>query len=454
MSRVGLRARLAVALCSVAVLGIALTTLFANQGVRPRLDEAAQGRLERSAGHLAEITAAVYQSEGGWTPVAVETLGHLAALDELALIVTRPRGGDIVVAPLRGSWVAEREVRVDNARIGTVRVTTQSGALLSPEETDLLHSLDRLHLIAAVVSVLAAFVIALILAETLSRPLRRIRRTAEEIEHGDLEARVTLSGDAEMRAVGHALNRLAETLDQEESIRKRSVADLGHELRTPVHGLLSRIEAAQDGMVRDSEANLAAMHDEALRLTRLLEGLSQLTDAERPGLLLEKQAVDLAEITKSAVTRLAPRFAEAGLALSFDGMPAMVDGDPDRLGQIVDNLLSNARRYTERGGSVVVHVERDGKAAVLEVSDTGIGIAPDDLKHIYTRFWRGERSRARATGGTGIGLAIVHELVRAHEGHIEAESEVGRGTRFCVYLPAARGGVVSSEEMRGPAVSA
>ncbi|MSO94310.1 MAG: HAMP domain-containing histidine kinase [Thermoleophilia bacterium] len=440
MSRIGLRTRLAVALCSVAVLGIALTTLFANQGVHPRLDEVARARLERSAGHMAEITAAVYQSEGGWTPAAVETLGHLAALDELTLVITRPGDADIVVAPLRGAEVAAREVRVDGAPVGTVRVTTPDGKLLSPEETDLLHSLDRLHLIAATVSVIAALAIALILAETLSRPLRRIRRTAEEIEHGNLDARVMLSGDAEMRAVGHALNRLAETLAQEERIRKQSVADLGHELRTPVHGLLSRIEAAQDGVVRDRQANLAAMHDEALRLTRLLEDLSRLTDAERPGLLVDKHPVDLASIAGSATARLAPRFEEAGLELSFDGTPVIVDGDPDRLGQIVDNLLSNARRYTERGGSVGVHVGRDEAAAVLEVADTGIGIAPDDLKHIYTRFWRGKRSRVRATGGTGIGLAIVHELVRAHEGRIVVESEVGSGTRFRVYLPVAPAG--------------
>jgi len=452
MSRLGLRTRLAAALCSVAVLGIALTTLFANQGVHPRLNDAAQARLQRSAGHMAEITAAVYQSEGGWTPRAVQTLGHLAALDELALVIRRPTGADLVVAPLRGSHVTSSEVRVDGAPIATVLVTTQSGKLLSPEEARLLHSLDRLHLIAAIVSVIAALVIALLLAETLSRPLRRIRRTAEEIGRGNLEARVPLSGDAEMRAVGYALNRLAETLDQEERIRKQSIADLGHELRTPVHGLLSRIEAAQDGITADEQANLAAMHDEALRLTRLLDDLSRLADAERPGLLLDKHPVDLAEIARSAAARLAPRFEEAGLTLSFDGVPVFVDGDPDRLGQIVDNLLSNARRYTERGGSVGVRVERDGTTAVLEVADTGIGIAPDDLEHVYTRFWRGERSRARASGGTGIGLAIVHELVRAHEGRVEVDSEVGSGTRVRVYLPVPSAGA-APRRPRSPAVT-
>ena len=452
MSRIGLRTRLAVALCSVAVLGIGLTTLFANHGVHPRLDDAAQARLQRSAGHMAEITAAVYQSEGGWTPRAVETLHHLAELDELALVISRRSGGDIVVAPLRGSRIASREVRVDDVPVGTVRVTTQDGRLLSAEEAHLLHSLDRLHLIAAIVSVIAALVIALLLAETLSRPLRRIRRTAEEIGRGNLEARVPLSGDAEMRAVGYALNRLAETLDQEERIRKQSIADLGHELRTPVHGLLSRIEAAQDGITADEQANLAAMHDEALRLTRLLDDLSRLADAERPGLLLDKHPVDLAEIARSAAARLAPRFEEAGLTLSFDGVPVFVDGDPDRLGQIVDNLLSNARRYTERGGSVGVRVERDGTTAVLEVADTGIGIAPEDLEHVYTRFWRGERSRARASGGTGIGLAIVHELVRAHEGRVEVDSEVGSGTRVRVYLPVPSAGA-APRRPRSPAVT-
>jgi len=435
-TRLGLRARLAIALCAVAVIAVGLATLLANHGVDPRLNEAARARLERSAGHMAEVAAAVYKTEGGWTTRATDTLRHLAALDELGLVIHRADGGQTVVRPLRGPTSGDERVVVDGKIVGLVRISPESGSLLTPEESHLQHSLDRLHLVAAIASVVAALVIALLLAETLSRPLRRIRRTAEEIEHGNLEARVAPGGDAEMRAVGHALNRLAETLDHEEQLRKQSVADLAHELRTPVHGLLSRIEAAQDGVLADEEANLAAMHTEAVRLARLLDDLSRLSEAERPGLLVEKRKVDLAEVAQAAATTFAPRFADSGIDFSTSIASAAVSGDPDRLGQIVDNLLSNALRYSETGGQVRLRVERDGGHAVLEVSDTGIGIAPDDLKHIYKRFWRGERSRSRTTGGTGIGLAIVNELVRAHDGRIEVDSEVGTGTRFRVYLGA------------------
>ncbi len=436
MSRLGLRTRLAIALCAVAVSAVGLATLLADHGVNPRLNEAARARLERSAGHVAEVAAAVYKAEGGWTTRTTDTLRHLAALDELGLVVHRADGGQTVVRPLRGPSSGDERVVVDGKIVGLVRISPENGSLLSPEEAHLQHSLDRLHLVAAIASVVAALVIALLLAETLSRPLRRIRRTAEEIEHGNLQARVAPGGDAEMRAVGQALNRLAETLDHEEHMRKQTVADLAHELRTPVHGLLSRIEAAQDGVLADEQVNLAAMHAEAMRLTRLLDDLSRLSEAERPGLLLEKQLVDLADVARAAAATFAPRFDEAGIELSTSITPVTVNGDPDRLGQIADNLLSNALRYTESGGRVRLAVERGRNQAVLEVSDTGVGIAADDLKHIYTRFWRGEKSRSRATGGTGVGLAIVDELVRAHGGRIEVDSEVGKGARFRVFLGA------------------
>ncbi len=243
-----------------------------------------------------------------------------------------------------------------------------------------------------------------------------------------------------MQAVGRALNRLAETLQHEEELRKESVADLAHELRTPVSGLLSRIEAAQDGVLPDEAANLAAMHAEAVRLAHLLDDLAELAEAERPGLLVDKSPVDLAEVARGEAVAFAPRFADKGIGFHVDLVPAAVLGDPRRLGQIAANLLSNALRYTERGGEVRLRTGLEGGEALLEVADTGVGIPPEDLRRIFERFWRGDKSRSRATGGAGIGLAIVRELVRAHEGRIEVESTPGRGSRFRVFLAAAGGG--------------
>lgn len=299
------------------------------------------------------------------------------------------------------------------------------------------HSLDRLHLVAAGFSALAALLVALLVAETLARPLRRIRLAAERMEEGKLGSRVDISGTNELAAVGHALNRLAATLEHEEEMRRESVADLAHELRTPVSGLLSRIEAAQDNVLEDVQANLEAMHSEALRLSVLLDDLTRLAEAQRPGMLIEKHPLDLATVGEEQAKAFASRFAEKGIDFETTLAPALILGDAGRLNQIASNLLENALRYTPSGRRVALRVYEEDGSSVLEVADAGIGIAPDDLRHIFTRFWRGEKSRSRETGGAGIGLAIVAELVHAHDGRIDVESKLGQGSVFRVTLPRA-----------------
>ncbi len=433
LARLGLRARLAIALVSVAVLAVGLATLLTNRGLAPLVDDAARSRLGRSADHMAEVAAAVYRDEGGWSPAARETLAHLAELDGLRIVVRidGTRSG----SDLTGAETATAAVTVGGRPVGSIEVAQEGNGLLTPEEAHLQHSLDRLHLAAGAAAAVAALLLAFLLAETLSRPLRRIRVAAQRMGQGDLNVRVDPAGDPEVRSVAQALNRLAETLEHEEEIRKQTVADLAHELRTPVNGLLARIEAAQDGVLT-GPGNLEAMHEEALRLTRLLDDLSRLADAEQPGLLLEKEPLDLREIARAAGESFVPRFADAGVGFEIDATSVWVEGSAGRLEQVVSNLISNALRYTERGGSVLVRVERIGEEAVLEVVDTGIGIEPDDLPHIFTRFWRGDPSRSPATGGSGIGLAIVRELVRAHDGRIDVDSTVGKGSRFRVVLRA------------------
>jgi two-component system sensor histidine kinase BaeS len=433
LARLSLRARLAIALVSVAVLTVAIATLFANRGLPPLVREAAQARLQRSAQHMAEVASAVYADQNGWTPQARETMRHLAEIDGLRIAVRG--GGASFGSDLAGADTRRAAVTVGGRQVATIKVAQDATGLLTPEELHLQHSLDRLHLVAGAASVAAALLLAFLLAETLSRPLRRIRLAADRIGQGDLETRVEPAGDPELRAVAQALNRLAETLAQEEEIRKQTVADLAHELRTPVNGLLVRIEAAQDAVLTGPE-NLDAMHAEAVRLTRLLDDLSQLADAEQPGLLLDKRVLDLADVAEASVASFAPQFGEAGIGLEVETQSVWIEGNSDRLAQVVSNLLSNALRYTGPDGAVHVRVKRAGQDAILEVSDTGPGIAPDDLRHIFTRFWRGDPSRSPATGGTGIGLAIVRELVRAHDGRIDVDSVVGEGTTFRVTLRA------------------
>jgi len=438
-----IRLQLSVAFFAVAVFSVGLATLLSMQGLEPRLTDAADARIDQSTNRLATVASARFRREGRWTRVYARELEHQGLRTGLRVVILRPDGRPVrtpdsvagLDSPLDGPHATDRPIIADGVRVGTLRAVPVGGSSLSPADIDLRASLEDLHITAGVVAVAVAVLAALLLAQTISAPLRRIRSGAQRIERGDLEVRIEPAGGADVRAVGHALNRLAETLEHEEHVRKESVADLAHELRTPVSGLLSRIEAAQDGVLRDREANLTAMHAEAIRLVRLLEDLGRLADAERPGLLLDKRAVDLAAVAGSEVEQMAASFAKKGVGLERDLEWAEIAGDPDRLAQVVANLLANALRYTEPGGRVELRVAIEGDAAILDVADTGIGIDAEDLTHIFKRFWRADRSRSRATGGTGIGLAIVRKLVIAHEGRIDVESAPGRGSRFRVWFP-------------------
>ena len=439
-SRWGLRPRLVIAFMAVALIGAVVTTLYASLSLTSHLEASARERLHNSAAHFGDV-AAVVSTGGRWDQQSVETLHHLAQLEFLAvqlfdadgtLVFTHP-----ATAPVEAGAAASAPVLAGERRVGSVIVSRDDGRLFTAEELQLRSRLVGTIVLAGATSAAIAAGVALYLAVTLSRPLRRIRAGAEAMGAGDLAARVPESGDAEISAVAEALNSLAETLQQEEGLRKESVADLAHELRTPVMGLLARIEAAQDGVLDDKAANLTAMHDEALRLARLLDDLSALADAQRPGLLLAPERVDLAAVARVQVEALAAAFADKGIGLDAALTPAPVDGDSKRLEQVVVNLLANALRYTDAGGRASVTVRPEGPDAVLEVRDTGIGIAEEDLPRLFERFWRGEKSRSRATGGAGIGLSIVQELVRAHGGEITVQSAPGEGSAFRVTLPLA-----------------
>jgi two-component system sensor histidine kinase BaeS len=440
--RLGLRARLVIAFVGVALLAADMATIYSNLDLNRHVSSAAQARLARSAMHFGDVAGVVFRDSGGWTPGAITTLRHLAEVDGLAVSVTGDASRAILrIPPSRrvepGASITT-SVMANGAEIARLVVSQSNGQLLTSEEMQLRHELNRMHLVAGVSAAAIALAVALYLALTLSRPLRQIRAGAEAMEAGDLEARLKESGDDEIRAIARALNRLAATLQHEEELRKESVADLSHELRTPVMGLLARIEAAQDGVLSDESANLSAMHEEADRLSILLGDLSALADAERPGLLLTRERIDLAAVAEAQWDLFGGRFAEKHISLADDFQPAVVDGDRGRLEQIVVNLLSNALRYTDAGGRVRIGVRPAAGDAILEVADTGIGIPADDVPHVFTRFWRGEKSRSRAKGGAGIGLSIVQELVRAHGGSITVESRPGAGSVFRVAIPTSR----------------
>lgn len=434
MVTLGIRTRLTVALVAVALFAVALAALIGNLGLTPRLNQAARERLDASSVHLSHIAADAYLNARGWTTDVRSELGHAGDLVDLRVMVKLRDGRVLPIGPRPFGATANTPVVVNGVDIATIIVSAPTGKLLSAADVRLAGSLNGLHLLAAAIATLTALATALLLSQTLSRPLRRIRAVAERLSHGELDARVVEGAEPEIRDVGHALNQLAETLQQEERLRREGVADLAHELRTPVNGLLSRVEAAQDDVL-PLEQNLSAMHREVMRLTQLLNDLSRLADAQQPGIIVNKSLLDLATLVTSAIPSVQPRIDERHIELNVRTEPTWVYGDTARLEQVIVNLLTNAVNYTAERGRIDVTVSHTNDEAVLEVRDNGIGMAAEDLPFIFTRFWRADRSRSRATGGTGIGLTIVNELVHAHNGRIDVDSALGVGSRFRVFLP-------------------
>jgi len=434
-SRIGLRGRLGLALAAVALVSVALATILANGGLHSRLEQFARERLQGAARHSAQLAADLYRRDGRWTTAAATELNHLAQMNGYRLRVSD--AVDLPATQHLGAPNASAPVVVQGQSVGTITVAPIAGAVLTGEDEALHRRLNRLHLLAGAVALALGLLAAGVMAPALARPLRRLTAAARRIQTGDLQTRVPAGGAPELRELGQAFNRLAETLDHEERVRRDAAADVAHELRTPLAAIVSRIEAAQDGVLPDEHRNLAAMHTEALRLSRLVEDLGKLAEAQQPGLTLRKDVLDLRELVHERTRIYTDRFRAKDMALEEQLSHANAYGDRGRIIQIVDNLLSNALRYTDRGGTVTVRLSRCDGEVLLEVIDTGIGIRGEDLPYIFERFWRGEPSRARRTGGAGIGLAIVRELVRAHGGRIDVESRPGKGSRFSVTLPAA-----------------
>ena len=433
-----LRWRLIVALVGVAVLAVALAMLFSNLGIDARIEAAAHERLERSARHFAEI-ALTLSGPDGWSPADVVLLSHLAQVDDLRVSLT-DREGRPVLTTIAGGMAEESvvrtEVRNGSQLLGTLTVAPGSGELLSPSDRTLHQALDVLHGVAGVVAALVALAVALILAISLTRPLQRVAAAAGRLQRGDLSVRIGAVSEPEIHQVAQALDSLAENLGHEEDVRRENVTDLAHELRTPVTGLLARIEAVQDGVLPADVENLAAMRREVERLVRLVDDLSRLAEAQRPAMFLEKRELNLAEVALGVAQEFAASVEERRLRFTSDLQPVQVSGDRGRLEQIMVNLLGNACRYTPEGGEVTLRTFRRDSFAVVEVSDTGIGIAAEDVPHLFERFWRGDPSRSADTGGTGVGLTIVAELARAHGGSVQVASVARGGTTFSVTLPA------------------
>jgi signal transduction histidine kinase len=273
----------------------------------------------------------------------------------------------------------------------------------------------------------------------MTSPIGTLAKAARRLGHGDLSQRVRLPGGGEVAALAQAFNSMAAELEYAEQLRRNMVADVAHELRTPLSNIRGYLEAIRDGMIEPDASAIRSLDEEARLLSRLVNELQELSLAEAGELKLVYQAEDIVDLVKQAVSPWQPQLMAGEISLSVnlpDSLP-LVNIDWQRVNQVLHNILENAVAHTPRGGAIDVAVSEKGKWVEVSVSDTGEGIPAEDLPHIFERFYRVDKSRARATGGSGLGLTIAKRLVEAHGGAITVQSKVGEGSRFSFTLPIA-----------------
>ncbi len=289
---------------------------------------------------------------------------------------------------------------------------------------------NRLLLISLLALGGIAILLSVVFSRKLTNPIEGLTEAAVAIGEGNLKRRVVIAGHDEISQLAGAFNRMAQSLEIQESLRKKLTSNVAHELRTPISAIRGELEGMIDGFIPADSEHLQSLYAEIGRLRNILEGIEELSQAEASGLTLRKQELELQQFLKNIVDRFTKVFQDKGVGIDLECDAGLkVNADPDRLSQIVINLISNALKATGKGGKVQVRSTKWEGKTLLEVTDDGAGIKPEDLPYIFERFYRG------AGGGLGLGLTIVRELAEAHGGRVSASSGYGRGSTFTVLLP-------------------
>jgi len=438
----------------VILVSVALVYFLTARAITSRFAEFREQNKQQVARQICGLLCEYRRRTGGWLGIEQLLSSRYTVWINGRLIVRRTSligpfsladaDGKVVVSTEEGKvgmLLSPQEVAsgiplFDEGKKMGVLLLSEQGSVLDPAEEEFLASAKRSALLGGgIASGIALLLSAFLISQVLS-PLRLLSRATERIAHGDLTQRVTLKARDEFGQLGSSFNRMIDNLRRSETIRQTMTADIAHELRTPVTIIQGNLEAILDGVYQPTPETIAPIYEETLHLGRLIDDLRDLALAEAGELRLNKEPTDLVALVNQ-VTEMVSSSLEWGpkLHVKVDHSLPKVTLDPKRIRQVMANILSNAVRHTPTTGEIWVEVSRKGGELELRVTDSGPGIPPEDLPHLFERFYRGDQARSRSGGGSGLGLAIAKQWVEAHGGRIWAENSEQTGARFVVRLP-------------------
>lgn len=472
MDRLGVR--LALAIGGAVAVVIVLAGILVNVVVGSRFSQYLSQEQAARRDQVVAILADEYRATGSLDLTGLEVRqlaaavgGPVAIRDASGTLVARSAGFG---APLGGP-IDATPIVVGGQTVGTLDVQSRglAASVIRAASAAFRRGIDQTLLLAGIVAVLVSVGVALFMGLRMTRPLTAMAAAAHRLGQGDLATRVPVPGDREGRELAVAFNTMAENLERSEQLRRRAASDLAHEIATPVTVLTTQLDALADGVLEPTPEQLAATRETAGEVSRLVGDLHDLAAAEGASLQRAPERVDLGAIVADAVAAVQALFGQRGVTLVVPPLPAAVapsaapsaapaalgeptdervpasaqgpfaDVDPRQVERALHNLLTNAATYTQRGGTVRVTLAREGWLARIRVSDTGPGIPPEHQTRVFERFYRADPARGRREGwpgGTGIGLTVARELVRANGGDVRIESSSPAGTTFVIELPA------------------
>ena len=318
-----------------------------------------------------------------------------------------------------------------------------AGNMMGVNETAYLNSISKSLWTAGIIAVVLAVLTAIYFSRRITSPLRRLSAAAGKVAQGDLSCRVQSGSSDEVGVLSNTFNCMVDSLNENQTARRKLMGDLAHEMSTPLSVIQSNLEGMLDGVVDASPETISSLHHESLVLSRLVKDLRTLSQVEAGRLNLLPAPANLGELASSIVTASEPEAKRKRISLSLEIQPNLPEVlmDPDRISQVITNLLSNSLQYSSEGDAIRISVTEnkagnpENRSLLVTVGDSGQGIAEEDLPHIFDRYYRGVQSKEKRAGGSGIGLTVVKELVEAHRGKVWVESVQGKGSKFFFTLP-------------------
>ena len=449
--------KIALVVLAVSLFSVGLVALFSGWLTVREYDRLLMDQVQDN---LVEQAAAYYEQAGSWEGAQVAFTtdaddrhprrppARVGSNERTPLVLLDANGcvvGPTDVEYTAGECLPAREVAagepvvVNDQTVGTV-IQTGIMPARDPAEDGFLERMNRGLLWGAIGAGIVALLLGLALARNLTRPLRRLTAAIHAMAAGDLEQRVDIRSRDEIGELAGAFNSMSSQLAQSNQARRQMTADIAHELRNPLMVMTGYIEALRDGVLRPTPERFDMMYEEAQHLQRLVADLRTLSLADAGELALTRQITPPDTLLARVAEAYAPAAQKSGIELAVAPIPPAlpeVDVDVERMVQVLANLVTNALRHTPEGGAVTLAAQAQQGGVALTVTDSGEGIAPDVLPRIFDRFYRADNARSQNGDESGLGLAIVKSIVTNHGGAISASSELGKGSTFTIYLPAA-----------------